>query len=238
MQPRQPPQFVSPGASDAPPPPAAPRQFTDDGKSPKFKVVASVVHAALHVAAALGAVFAGNLLAPRLCSAAFGFQLQPSVENHPLSGGRDAGEGAVLRLTAMLLTFSIGGLAVGGIMAVYLWTAITCFGAHMTEAFSAIKCQDYKNFLRLHIAADGALTVYPFGIDRVPKKWVHDKRDGAEHLYRPAPGQPELGWRLIERPFTLNGPQRGRAAGGGGGTAEDVIQPVEDGQPGGGCKRA
>lgn len=40
-------------------------------------------------------------------------------------------------------------------------------GRHANEAFSALRIENYKNFLRLHINKAGNLTVYPVGIDNV-----------------------------------------------------------------------
>lgn len=45
-------------------------------------------------------------------------------------------------------------------------------GLHGTEAYAPLHHQDQKHFLRLHIQADGALTVYPIGVDRVGRKWT------------------------------------------------------------------
>ena len=42
---------------------------------------------------------------------------------------------------------------------------------HANEAFSSLRIEDYKNFLRLHIAKDGSLTIFPIGIERVPRRW-------------------------------------------------------------------
>jgi hypothetical protein len=42
---------------------------------------------------------------------------------------------------------------------------------HSEETFSAMKIQDYKHFLRLHLARDGSLTIYPIRVERVPRHW-------------------------------------------------------------------
>ncbi|MDP8938084.1 MAG: metallophosphoesterase, partial [Actinomycetota bacterium] len=64
----------------------------------------------------------------------------------------------------------LGG--VGGTvgMSGYLW-ATNCLGFHGNEGYAPLHHQDLKHFLRLHIEADGALTVYPIGVDRVGRKW-------------------------------------------------------------------
>lgn len=41
------------------------------------------------------------------------------------------------------------------------------FGFHANEAFSALRIQSHKNFLRFRIAPDGSLTIYALGLDRL-----------------------------------------------------------------------
>ncbi|MDP9070615.1 MAG: metallophosphoesterase, partial [Actinomycetota bacterium] len=68
---------------------------------------------------------------------------------------------AFLGLVGML-----GG--VGGTLGIsaYLW-ATNCLGFHGNEAYAPLHHMDLKNFLRLHIDAHGALTLYPIRVDRV-----------------------------------------------------------------------
>ena len=97
-----------------------------------------------------------------------------------------------------------GGYALGAlIMGLYLYISLRFFGRHANEAFSALRIPDYKNFLRLHIGRDGALTVFPIGVDRVPRKWapLPDAAD-TEPQYSPAEGQ-ALEPRLIEPPIVV-----------------------------------
>jgi len=70
------------------------------------------------------------------------------------------------------------------------------------EAFSAMRIQDYKNFLRLHVAADGTLTIHPLCIERVPRRWR--PRDPADAL-QPSALVPEtpLVVAPIEPPIVL-----------------------------------
>ncbi len=42
-----------------------------------------------------------------------------------------------------------------------------------------LRIQDYKQWLRLKVAADGALTIYAIGIDRVTRQWRSGERGGA-----------------------------------------------------------
>jgi hypothetical protein len=74
-------------------------------------------------------------------------------------------------LSAALLF--LGGFVAGPtIMGLYLLLSLNAFGAHANEAFSALAIPDWKNFLRLRIARDGKLWIYPIGIRRVPRAWV------------------------------------------------------------------
>jgi hypothetical protein len=73
-------------------------------------------------------------------------------------------------------------------------------GTHQTEVFSAIRVENYKNFLRLHIAPDGALTVYSLGIDRVVKDWDLDPENpDSEASYLKPRGDTRVDVRLIDK---------------------------------------
>ncbi|WP_171807285.1 metallophosphoesterase [Corallococcus exiguus] len=66
----------------------------------------------------------------------------------------------------------VGGFLVGPfITGLYLWLSVNFFGAHSNEAFGSLALPDFKNFLRMRIGKDGALTIYPVGLERVPRKW-------------------------------------------------------------------
>jgi hypothetical protein len=97
-----------------------------------------------------------------------------------------------------------GGWVVGScVMGVYLLVALNVFGFHHNEAFSSLAIEDWKNFLRMRIGPDGALTIYPVGIERVPRAWepVPDARP-VDARFRPAAGSgtPPV---LIEPPVTV-----------------------------------
>ncbi len=88
-------------------------------------------------------------------------------------------------------------------MGVYLLVALNVFGFHHNEAFSSLAIEDWKNFLRMRIGPDGALTIYPVGIERVPRTWEAVPGAGpGEAQLRPAPGSgtPPV---LIEPPVVV-----------------------------------
>ena len=61
-------------------------------------------------------------------------------------------------------------VAAAEVVALYLLIA-SRFGVNLNELFAGQGIQGYKGFLRLHIARDGSLTIYPIGIDSANKRW-------------------------------------------------------------------
>jgi hypothetical protein len=154
-------------------------RFAHDARGIR-RFLVGMVHSTLQLAGAAGVLIAASWL-----STAWGLQ-------------------GVWSLVAFLgLLFVVGGI--GGMvgMSSYLWTA-NCFGLHGTEGYAAQHHQDLKHFIRLHIGADGALTVYPVGVDRVGRKWTLCP-DAPAHApwFAPAGAEPEP--HLIEKPITVTG---------------------------------
>jgi hypothetical protein len=73
-------------------------------------------------------------------------------------------------LLAGAIIFVLGWIVGSIVMGIYLTISLNFFGRHSNEAFSALACPDWKNFLRLRINADG-LTIFPIGIRKVARKW-------------------------------------------------------------------
>jgi hypothetical protein len=65
-----------------------------------------------------------------------------------------------------IITFLIGGLLGGTLFGVYLWISLNIFRHHHNEAFSALSCADYKNFLRCKFTTEGALEISVIGIEK------------------------------------------------------------------------
>lgn len=88
-----------------------------------------------------------------------------------------------------------GGYAAGAvIMGLYLYISLRVFRRHGEEAYSALRTADYKHFVRLHINAQGELTIYPICVDRVPRRWRESQSEGP----RFAPSDRKIEPRLIE----------------------------------------
>ncbi|MCU0685478.1 MAG: hypothetical protein MUF34_25095, partial [Polyangiaceae bacterium] len=135
-----------------------------------FKWVAGLLHGSIH----LGAALLVATLSLRLAG--------PAALTDPIYS----------RFAISLGSFAGGYLLGGFIMGVYLLGAINLFGCHGNEAFSSLRIEGYKNFLRMRLDARG-LTVWALGLRRVPSasawRWV-DEGEGKGH-YQIRPGVPE-----------------------------------------------
>jgi hypothetical protein len=155
--------------------------FTD-ARTRLQRVTGGVVHAAAQL---LGAFFIGwssTLLARDL---GFSYGSVPQL------------------LFSAAFLFAGGWVAGSCVMGVYLLVALNVFGFHHNEAFSSLAIEDWKSFLRMRIGPDGALTIYPVGIERVPRRWEPVPEAGPEEAQlRPGPGSgtPPV---LIEPPVVV-----------------------------------
>lgn len=106
-------------------------------------------------------------------------------------GARFASESVLLRQALQLAGNAVGGFVVGSLLlGIYLLISVNVFRRHGNEAFSALRIEDCKNFVRMHINPEGQLTVYPVKLDAV--SWWRKVRS------RNSP-RPEL----IEAPFRV-----------------------------------
>ena len=116
--------------------------FYSGKDGPLFRLVGGVTHAVIHIAAALAVASWTAKLFGDFAGAAFG---------------------------RFALNF-LGGAIVGPILlGLFLMIGANLFGAYTDEAFSALRIQDFKHFLRFRIRPGGALDIYAIGIDRVPR---------------------------------------------------------------------
>jgi 3',5'-cyclic AMP phosphodiesterase CpdA len=116
---------------------------------------------------------------------------------------------AIVQFVAAGALVFAGGWVVGSaVMGLYLLVSLNVFGRHSEEAFSAMRIQDFKNFLRLQITADGTLTIHPLCIERVPRRW--HPRDASARPDDPAALQPDrpIAIAPIEPPIVLRPDRR------------------------------
>ncbi|MGE0364100.1 MAG: hypothetical protein AB7R67_25560, partial [Vicinamibacterales bacterium] len=97
--------------------------------------------------------------------------------------------------------FASGWVVGSLVMGAYLLVSVNVFGRHSEEAFSGLRVQDFKHFLRLHIGPDGALTIWPIKIERVPRRW-RPRRESDRSPSRVLP-MDTLRPELIEPPIRL-----------------------------------
>jgi Calcineurin-like phosphoesterase len=106
----------------------------------------------------------------------------------------------------VLFQFVAGALSGPLLIGIYLWASINIAGRHRNEAFSSLRIEDYKNFLRLHIDEKGNLHIHAIGIDRVPRadEWI-DVPGASQHEPKvvPAPGGKGTAPRLIDGPIEM-----------------------------------
>ncbi len=60
------------------------------------------------------------------------------------------------------------------------------------QVFTGQSIPDYKNLVRMRFAADGSLTLYPLGIDRVGRDWDHTPDSAPAPLFTPRGAAPAV----------------------------------------------
>ncbi|MGN7760288.1 metallophosphoesterase [Paenibacillus sp. 22594] len=158
--------------------------FTDT-HSRRYKWIAGSLHGLCHVAAA--------------------FLIRCGVM-FTIGVGPDADWGFGDHMLAVLL-IGIGGWVVGScLMGFYLYLSLNVFGRHSNEAFSALKIEDWKNFMRIHIDKEGGLTIYPIGVEKIVRRWKAVPITAAGPLLEPdlrENEQKKAAPRLIESPIVI-----------------------------------
>jgi hypothetical protein len=123
--------------------------FTDSNRT-SYRVGAGLAHGVAHLLAALAATAAGLW-----CARALGVQ-----------------HDVVARRGVMIAASAVLGYILGGtIMGLYLFVSVRVFRRHGNEAFSSLREEGWKNFLRLRVDASG-ISLWAFGLDRMPERWT------------------------------------------------------------------
>jgi hypothetical protein len=140
-------------------------------------VLLGLVHSLAHLALVVAATLLGALVGPAL--------------------------GWPWPAVAALCCLVVGGLVGPLMVAAYLIFA-DLFGVNTDDLFSAQAIGDYKSFLRIRIAPDGTLTVFPIKIERSVRWTFAGSTDvpGDRRWFRPADGV-EPAPALIEPPITI-----------------------------------
>ena len=102
--------------------------------------------------------------------------------------------------------FAVGFLTGGLLMGLYLLLSLAIIQTHETEAFSSMRIQDYKNFLRMHLTPN-KLIIYPIGIPEVPTAWVQNPKQEQNNpdtsWWQPAKSR-KIKLELIEKPIEIH----------------------------------
>jgi len=128
--------------------------FFTDTHSRAYRVLGGATHALAHLFAALVLAWIAMRFTTDTLGMTYGDPLQLL-----LSGA---------------LVFATGGVVGGVVIGIYLLVSINVFGRHGNEAFSSLRGQDFKQWLRLNIDEAGVLTIRSMAIDRVPRRWKEE----------------------------------------------------------------
>jgi hypothetical protein len=93
------------------------------------------------------------------------------------------------------------GLVAAEVFFAYMLVA-SSFGINLNELFSAQAITESKSFLRMHINADGALTIYPVQVPTVSRSWVATPEATVAHASWLEPRRP-IGYGLTEPPVVV-----------------------------------
>jgi hypothetical protein len=122
--------------------------------------------------------------------------------------------GDIFYFLAICLGMLIFGFLGGFIWGAYLTAASYFWGDEANNAFSAMRLDGYRHFLRLKIE-NNKITIFPIGIDKAPKRsdWKinpeFDEKNPDQNTPAVIPKK-NLGQHLIEEPIVLDIDQIGR----------------------------
>ncbi|MFF9646388.1 hypothetical protein [Kitasatospora aureofaciens] len=110
----------------------------------------------------------------------------------------DSWSGWAVLMACLVLAALVG--AVLGSEAFALWILSARSGAATDWQMSGQSIEEHKGFLRLHLAPDGDITIYPLALDGICREW--DLQDDPALGKRPVPATPPT-VRLIEDPVVI-----------------------------------
>lgn len=157
-----------------------------------LRAVVGLAHASLHVLLwLLIATCSASLLEP-LARAPGALGLLPQLER------------LAVVTTWLVSSAVVAGLASATVFGIYLWYAGKYLPEQLNDAFSAIGIEDFKNFVRLRLAAD-RIVAFPIGIRKVPKAWRLNPASDVSAAFLVPDAEAGLDPELIEPPLTIAG---------------------------------
>jgi hypothetical protein len=108
----------------------------------------------------------------------------------------------------------VGGFVAAILFGIYLYISSRWLNLNHNDAFSAMRLDSHRHFLRMRIK-DDEVTLYPIGLDRVPTRaewrFNEEKAGSPAPVYVPDRGpdpDPDLDPHLIEGPIVVHVPAR------------------------------
>ncbi|MFP5361303.1 MAG: metallophosphoesterase family protein [Thermoleophilia bacterium] len=151
------------------------------GATKLAKGLVALVHTVIHLLAAAALVYLAASVAP---------------DGAPI----------VAWLLAIALLFAAGFALGATVFALVLLAIHRIRGLKAPEAanqvFTAQSIADYKNLVRMRFAADGSLTLYPLGVDRIGRDWRYEGRREDGPRFEPRGTAPQA--HPIDRPLTFD----------------------------------
>jgi hypothetical protein len=124
----------------------------DIKQSTPLRFVVALVHTLGHLLAISLAMWAAVNLAPHVWSST-----------------------AAIWILGIVLAYALGSTFGASLFGFFLWLVHKWRGpkaqANANQVFTGQSIPDYKNLLRMHLTPDGALTIYPLGVDKACQKW-------------------------------------------------------------------
>jgi hypothetical protein len=117
--------------------------------------------------------------------------------------------GEIAYFGALVIGMTLTGFLGGFVWGLYLMLVSHVWALHTNDAFSAMRLDSYRHFLRMKIEGD-TLTIFPIGIDKSPCRSVwrfNDERDGNDQDAPILVPKHTLEQRLIEGPIVIDATQ-------------------------------
>jgi hypothetical protein len=151
------------------------------GATQLAKLLVSLAHTLIHLLLASATVYVAASIAP-------------------------AGTPILAWLLSIVLLFAVGFAIGSTVFAVFLFAIHRLRGAKAPEAanqvFTGQSIADYKNLVRMRFAADGSLTLYPLGVDRIGRDWRYEGKQEDRARFEPRGAAPQV--HPIDGPLTFD----------------------------------
>lgn len=141
------------------------------GATQAAKLIVALLHTLVHLLVVAGLVYLAAKIAP---------------DDAPL----------LAWLLSIVLLFAAGFGIGATVFALFLFAIHKIRGQKAPEAanqvFTGQSIADYKNLVRMRFGADGSLTLYPLGVDRIGRDWRYEGRPEGGARFEPRGSAPQV----------------------------------------------